>query len=287
MKARLLLICLLITSCAVPVVEKPVAVTPAKPAPLPKAPTPASPVTSIPSTAPTTPVAKPVIEPVVVKTNHPLNYQSLTIQGITLSILSFDSSQYQLKIADQEPGSIWTSARNAATALDGIAAINAGFFGTEGKPLGLVRSEGKSSGAWNGASSLTSGVYQLSSGIAELKRNRSANRKASELLQTGPFLLENSQPVGGLATTNPAQRSFLLWDGQNHFAIAQSSSCTLSQLSKALKSLPSHLPKKTALNLDGGRSCDLYVSAAAHSAPIQRGHWLKSQVRNYLVLIPH
>ncbi len=280
MKTWLLLLSLFVTSCAVPVVENPAAVTPANPVSLPKAPVPVSPAPRIPATAPT-----PVVAPSPPKTNHPLNYHSLTVQGITLSILSFDSSQYQLKVADQEPGTIWTSARNATTALGGIAAINAGFFGTEGQPLGLVRSNSKTTGAWNGASSLTSGVYQLSGGIAALKRNRSANRKASELLQTGPFLLENAQPVGGLATTNPAQRSFLLWDGQNHFAIAQSSSCTLSQLSKALKSLPSHLPRKTALNLDGGRSCDLYISAAAHSAPIQRGHWLKSQVRNYLVLL--
>jgi len=226
-------------------------------------------------------------EPVIVKTSHPLKYRSLHRNGITLNILSFDASKHHLKVADQTPGRKWNTTKAAVTSLNGIAGINGGFFAPNGKPLGYVRASNEASGNWNTGSSLTSGVYQFSNGKSSLLRNKSANRSADELLQTGPFLLENSKIVNGLSSKNSDQRSLLLWDGHNHFAIVHTSSCTLSNLAKALQSLPSNLPKQTALNLDGGRSCDFYVSSQAYSSPVQRGHWLRSNVRNYLVLVPN
>lgn len=238
------------------------------------------------SSSSTTKVTQTIdVTPSVRITNHPLKYRSLVSKGISMHILTFDSSQYELKVADQQPGQKWTSAKAAMTSLKGVAAINAGFFDPNGKPLGYVRSNNSPAGAWNTSSSLTSGVYQLSNGVSSLKRNNVADRRAKELVQTGPFLLENSATVKGLSTKNSALRSLLLWDGGNHFAIVHTSSCTLANLSSALKALPSTLPKKFALNLDGGRSCDFHVSAQAHSSPIQRGHWLRNQVRNYLVVV--
>ena len=282
MKLWIIATALIVVSCVVPTIPQasPLPTTETKPI-----------ATATPSTSHTNPKSEtsavtPKVEvPFVLQTNHALKYQTITRNGIRIDILTFDSSQYHLEVADQAPGAKWTSAHAAMTAENGIAAINGGFFGTTGTPLGLVRADNQSTGEWNSSSSLTSGVYQFSSGQSTLLRNRSANRQSSELLQTGPFLLENSQIVSGLSTDNPAQRSLLLWDGGTHFAIAQTSSCTLANLAKALKALPSTLPKKTALNLDGGRSCDLYISNSAHSTPVQRGHWLKSQVRNYLVLV--
>ncbi len=218
---------------------------------------------------------------------HALQYNSFTIEGITFNVLSFDTNEYHLKVADQTPGAKWDSAYTATSANKGLAAINGGFFTPLGTPLGLVHSAGKKSGEWNTDSSLTSGVYQFVNGSASLQRNHQADRNALELLQTGPFLLENSSPVKGLAKDTAAQRSLLLWDGANHFALAYTSSCSLDQLAQALTNLPTPLPRHTALNLDGGRSCDLYVSPAAHSASVQKGHWLRNQVRNYLVLVPN
>lgn len=281
----LLVICILVSACTVPLTKTVNLPTTPALAPKPLPPVVASeqtqPLATVTPPLPPQAVPAPIDPP---QTNHPLQFQTISLKGITLHLLTFDSSKYALHVADQQPGTKWTSARSATTALGGVAAINGGFFSPQGKPLGLVRSAGKSVGGWNTSSSLSSGVYQLSGGHAALKRNHSANRSSPELLQTGPFLLENSQPVNGLSTSTPAQRSLLLWDGKTHFAIAQTSSCTLAQLSSALTSLPSSFPAQFALNLDGGRSCDLYVNSTINGTPVQRGHWLKSQVRNYLVL---
>lgn len=216
---------------------------------------------------------------------HPLEYVEVTARGITFSLTLFDKRDYALYVADQSPlGEKWKSAREASESLRGVAAINGGFFKEDGSPLGLVRWQGKSSGAWNTSSSLASGVYQLSNEQATLQRNRSADRRAEELLQTGPFLLENSLPVSGLSTRRTAQRSILLWDGKNHFGLGVTTACTLSDLSTALQELPTAVPQRTVLNLDGGRSTDFYVSPKVKNGGQVKGHWLKSQVRNYLVL---
>jgi len=304
-----LLIALFISSCGVPVIRDPFyqgpSVAPAvvaAPAPavayrIPSAPsaTATAPAqapavarssaitsTSVP-TAPTT-SSRPALQPTAANTT-PLSYQSLTHQGISFHLLLFDSAQFHLKVADQLPGTKWPTASAAAADLGGVAAINGGFFNPDGSPLGLVRAQGQSSGTWNASSSLTSGVYQVSSGRPSITRNRNAARTAPELLQTGPFLLEQGRPVAGLSSANPAMRSLLLWDGNRQFALVQTSSCTLAQLAHALQSLPSGIPQQTAINLDGGRSCDFYVSSQVYNKGVQKSHWLRSSVRNYLVLV--
>lgn len=288
---------LFLTSCSylrrpVPTVSVPVAPTPPATAPiiLPS-PTPAQPVVAKPqvirnTTIPSAPVTlpSPIVSPPS-STSHPLRYQEVNANGITFHLVTFDTSEYTLKVADQSTlGGNWPTAKTAALNLGGVAAVNGGFFNADGSPLGLVRSGGKSAGSWNTASSLASGVYQYSQGRCQLLRNRNANRSATELLQTGPFLVENHATVSGLSRKRVAQRSILLWDGGNHFALGITSSCTLGDLSPAIKALPSSIPQKTALNLDGGRSTDLYVSSKVSNGGTVKGHWLKSQVRNYLVL---
>lgn len=290
---------LFFTSCsylrpAAPVTATVPAVTPTVPSPA------AAPIV-LPNTSPQPVMAKPQVTrntaipqvpvslpaPVVLPPTaaYPLRYQEVNSQGITFHLVTFDTSEYTLKVADQPTlGGNWPSAKTAALNLGGVAAVNGGFFNADGSPLGLVRSQGKSAGSWNTSSSLTSGVYQYSQGRSQLLRNSSANRSATELLQTGPFLIENYGTVSGLSQKRVAQRSILLWDGKNHFALGITSSCTLGDLAPAIKALPSSLPRMTALNLDGGRSTDLYVSSKVSNGGTVKGHWLKSQVRNYLVL---
>lgn len=56
----------------------------------------------------------------------------------------------------------------------GLLAINAGFFTPEGKPLGLVVSDGKISGTWNSASSLGTAIFKESiSGSSSISRRSS------------------------------------------------------------------------------------------------------------------
>lgn len=279
------LLTVLVASCSVYEQGVSTPPTPVPPAPKATSPTPPLVATTKPKTitiAPPEPVIAPP-EPQLPRKSHQTKYREITTSGIKLSLLSFDSNEYHLTIADQQPGAKWVSARQACADFGGLAAINAGFFNADGSPLGLVRTNGQSTGHWNTSSSLASGVYQLNKGNSSLRRNRSANRQSTELVQTGPFLLEKGKLVSGLSTKRHAQRSIILWDGANHFAIAHTSSCTLGELAQALLKLPPSVPRETVLNLDGGRSCDLYIDAQIQE--VNKGHWLKSNVRNYLILV--
>lgn len=220
----------------------------------------------------------------------PLSTQRLRASGLTLTLLTFDSRTHSLRVLDNAngPGSGARSSKSAARSKNGIAAINGGFFTPEGNPLGLVYENGRKYGGL-GTSSLGAGIYVHHNSPAILPRSAWKHQSAppSDLLQSGPFLLKNSKTVSGLSTSRPRERSFLLWDGHTGWAIGHSSSSTLASLSKALASQP--LPDfhiRTALNLDGGSSSDLWVSSKVKGGPVSTRHLWNKSVRNYLVLVP-
>lgn len=224
---------------------------------------------------------------------RPLAYHRTSSQGVTLAMVCFDDREYQLRVADQPDGcgSRWMDARSAAGSYRGLAAINGGFFTPEGKPLGLLMETGTSRGHIN-QSSLGAGMFISSkTASAIIRRERySSSRLAAEaynLLQTGPMLVERGQPVTGLSKANHRPRSFIAWDGGHHWAIGHAQSTTLAALAKALANTsPKGFNINTALNLDGGRSSDLWVGPEVPNGNQTHRSFLNKPVRNYLVLIP-
>ncbi len=228
------------------------------------------------------------------KTATPPRIIEKKIAAITFQGIAFDSRTHRLIVADQAggPASQYADSAAVAQALGGIAAVNAGFFTPEGKPLGLVASAGKISGAWNRASSLGSGIwYEKTSGFMGISRReklgKAAASKMPELIQAGPMLIENSKSVDGLDAQKASARTMILWDGNTRWWIGCCSPCTLAELGKTLATAePAGWKIKHALNLDGGRSSDLWISETVPAGPIRcRPLWNKS-VRNFLVLIP-
>ena len=107
------------------------------------------------------------------------------------------------------------------------------------------------------------------------------------LLQTGPFLVENDGEVQGLDDRERRPRSFIAWNGRNRWAFGVAEGATLTDLGSALAAQP--LPGMnitTALNLDGGRSSDLWVSPEVSGGPVSTRRVWNRPVRNYLLLIP-
>jgi uncharacterized protein YigE (DUF2233 family) len=210
-----------------------------------------------------------------------------TLSGISITAVTFDSRTLRLAIADQdgEPGSRWADAEAAAKELGGIAAVNGGFFTPEGKPLGLVVSGGKKAGSLNRASSLGAGLFVGGSSPALLRREHSTN--ASEVLQSGPFLVENGRAISGLSQDGSTARTVIGWDGGHGWFIARTGACSLAKLGQALAGARiGGVKVRTVLNLDGGRSSDLWVSSSVPGGPVsQRPFWNKP-VRNFLVLVP-
>ena len=218
----------------------------------------------------------------------------LEISGITFEGVSFDSRNNHLVVTDQAngPGSQYAGSAAAARALGGLAAVNAGFFTPEGNPLGLVASSGKFSGAWNTASSLGSAAWyeNNSSGNMAISRREKLGRAGAsilrELIQAGPLLVENGRATGGLEATKSSARTVILWDGGTRWWIGCGSPCTLAALGQALATAqPAGWPVRQALNLDGGRSSDLWISEAVPGGPVLRRPPWNRPVRNFLVLV--
>lgn len=227
------------------------------------------------------PPASPLRSPVLLRK---------TISGISFEGVAFDSRSHRLAVIDQPrgPGSEFATSEAVARQTGALLALNAGFFTPEGKPLGLVISGGSRRGAWNSASSLGSGIFaeSPSGGMSIFRRSSpSAASGARELLQAGPLLVENGKRVGGLDASKPAVRSILLTDGGHRWWIGKSSLCTLAALGDALAySSPAPWRVSHALNLDGGRSTDLFVSGKIPGGPINRRGFLNRPVRNFLLL---
>jgi uncharacterized protein YigE (DUF2233 family) len=219
------------------------------------------------------------------------SYHKVTSNGVRLHLVSFDSRNCALQVIDQAsgPASQWSTASSLGKAKSALACINAGFFNPDGSPLGLVIADGKPRGSINN-SSLGAGFFYTNvkqSGIArksDLSRIRSQLAPAY-LLQTGPMLSYRKAAISGLSSKNPRSRSFLATDGSYHWLIGYAESATLDQLGKALtgKRL-ANVNIYHAINLDGGRSSDLWVSPSVRNGDKTfRALWNKP-VRNFLLL---
>lgn len=283
-KAPLLLpLIALLSSCSVssPRAQTPAPQTP--PVPQQIKPTPAIPTpTAVIPTPPTLTKITPPPAPTPTLNKHPLQVRKATFNGTTFTAVTFDRRDYILKIIDQKsgPGSEFKTAQEAGK--DSLAVINGGFFSPDGKPIGLVITNGEARGIFNSSSFLGTGILDGKNLTLASRKNY---KKSPELLQTGPRLLWPGQTLTGLSSKNPRTRSLLIWDGQHHFGIVHASFATLQGLSNNLKSQPLTGFKIThALNLDGGTSSDLWISNTITGGGISKRSFLNKPVRNYLAL---
>lgn len=214
--------------------------------------------------------------------------------GIMFEGVAFDSRAHRLVVVDQEhgPESRFADAAEAAGSLGGLAAVNGGFFTPEGSPLGWVISGGKRSGSWNTASSLGSGIWHENpGGQSAISRREQLGKSGAgamrELLQAGPMLVDQRHVVGGLDSSKSSARTLIAWDGDNRWWIGRTPPCSLADLARALAAGgPAGWPVMSALNLDGGRSADLWISARVKGGPVSQRPLWNRPVRNFLVLIP-
>ena len=224
---------------------------------------------------------------------EPLHVTRVEQSGIVFEGVAFDSRRYSLGVIDQTggPGSRFADAGSAARFGHGLAAINGGFFTPEGEPLGRVISKGKRAGAWNSASSLGSGLWHADiAGRSAISRREKLGRSGAdamhEVLQAGPLLVENGRAVGGLDATKASVRTMILWDGGNRWWIGRSSPATLAQVAEVLSAAEMAGWKiRHALNLDGGRSSELWVSSEVSGGPLVRRPAWNRPVRNFLILV--
>jgi hypothetical protein len=219
------------------------------------------------------------------------SYHRVSSNGVTLHLVRFDSRDFQLTVVDQKngPASEWIDSASLGNARNALAVINGGFFTPEGAPLGKVIASGVDRGS-NNPSSLGSGFYFSNNSHAEIARRTSMssiiNRaNPTQLLQSGPMLTYRGEAVSGLSSERSRPRSFLATDGTTNWLIGYAEIATLAQLGNALTgNTLAGVKIYHAINLDGGRSSDLWVSSKVTGGnKTFRALWNKP-VRNFLLL---
>ena len=224
--------------------------------------------------------------PIILKANpphsHPLRVSSTSLNGTTFTAVTFDGRDYFLKVIDQKEGPGTEFARAEFAGQGSLAAINGGFFNPDGSPLGLVITDGQSRGAFNASSFLGTGIID---GENTTLSHRKSYQESSELLQSGPRLVWDQERLTGLSKSKERPRSFVIWDGNNHFGIGHADRATLQGLANNLQAQPFegfHI--KYAINLDGGTSCDLWVSNQISGGGFTKSSLFRKKARNYLAL---
>lgn len=246
----------------------------------------ADPIDSIP------PLPQPAVKPDFAI--HAPRLVSWIASGVSFEGVAYDSRSHRLRVVDQKdgPGSRFLTGAQSARSVSGIAAVNGGFFASGGEPLGFVMSGGNAAGQWNSASSIGSGVWhQTQDGGARIVRRESlgaaAARRMPELLQSGPMLVYGGRPVQGLHGGEPRPRTLIVWDGRDRWWIGCAAPCVMPDLATALaRGKGPGFSVHTALNLDGGRSSELWVGREVAGGPLTRRPVWNRAVRNHLVLVP-
>lgn len=231
--------------------------------------------------------------------DSPLIYERFTVSQVgdtsffaskRIDVAWFDAKKHTFKVIDNGPADA-TAFPNLAAAMkkhDCLAGCNGGFFLKDHSPSGLMIASSQSTGRF-GQGSLLSGVILSSGNINPYLLRRAEygpKYKPTDLIQTGPFLVDQGSPVAGLSKENARRRSFVLHDGDHWFAIGLCDSLTLAQLAEVLAHKDFSPSRKIhrGLNLDGGTSSGLYINRG-DSYPVIHVEPFKT-VRNFLGIVP-
>ena len=215
---------------------------------------------------------------------------SRTIPKFSTQIHYFivNQSSYTLELVDQPkgPGSLWENAEKAAIKNRAIGAINAGFFTPQGKPLGICISNSKKTGSLN-KTSIGSGCFIVNRNGTPVLVRRSeiaSYKNPKSLVQAGPFLIENKKPIK-VKESEARPRSFIAQDGKGNWLFGMVESISLPNLVSYLQTddIPD-FRATTALNLDGGRSSQLYYTDKESQTSKQVTAFMHRKVRNYIVV---
>ncbi len=231
--------------------------------------------------------------------DSPLIYERFTVSEVgdtsffatkRIDLVWFNSRKHTFKVIDNGPAdaTVFPNLAAAMTTHGCLAGCNGGFFLKDHSPSGLMIAGGQSTGRF-GQGGLLSGVILSSGNINPYVLRRAEygpKYKPTDLIQTGPFLVDQGKPVAGLSKENARRRTFVLHDGDNGFAIGLSDALTLAQLAEVLahKSFSPARKIHRGLNLDGGTSSGLYIDRGESYPPIHVEPF--KTVRNFLGIVP-
>jgi uncharacterized protein YigE (DUF2233 family) len=209
-----------------------------------------------------------------------------TGDDVEFTVVKFDAARCALRVIDQPDKAKAVSLAKAMPPINAVAGVNGGFFSTQFEPLGLSISQGKRCGTWQ-RSSLLGGLLMVRKGKPALlwRDEFKDSQDITELLQTGPRLVNQAQPIKGLETKSRRPRTFIATDNNGRWLLGIAVYTSLTELSQLLVT-PGLIPGMKifrALNLDGGKSTGLWARA-------KDGHIVSepefSTVRNFVAIVP-
>lgn len=178
-------------------------------------------------------------------------------------LVKFDPKRYSFRVLRAEQfGTPLADVQSIVNKVHGVAGINAHFFDTEGKPLGLLIDGGQVTNRLHKGGALLTGIFMLESDHPTvIERNQLGAAKPSIALQAGPRLIENFKPLEVAAADTVSRRSGIaITDSDEVILFAtmlRFPGASLHQVQEML--MHPALKVREALNLDGGGSSQLYV----------------------------
>lgn len=205
---------------------------------------------------------------------------------VEFNIVQFDAAKCSLRVIDQPSRRHAVDLAGAMQSAHAIAGTNGGFFATDFSPLGLAINDGQRNGTWM-RSSLLGGVVIVKRGRLLLLWRDEFQDDASitQMLQTGPRLVNNGQPVAGLEARSHRLRTFIASDSEGHWLLGIAESTTLAGLARILSTagIVKGFEISRALNFDGGKSTALWAQCSDGTVVHEPGI---SIVRNFVAIVP-
>lgn len=143
----------------------------------------------------------------------------------SLHYFTFSDRDHVLKVIDQGLAAPrYASLESALRANGCVAGISGVDFGRNGKPPGLLIAGGRVRGEADAKDSGASATLYAEDGKIRLLRSAVFAAKAPplprEVLQAGPFLIENGKPAAALGPPSFARRTVVATDGKGNWLLA-------------------------------------------------------------------
>lgn len=174
-------------------------------------------------------------------------------------------------ILAEEFGRDRASAKFLCQKAKAVACINANFFDTDYKPLGLVIKRGIKYNPMHKEGQTLTGVFSFNNKqLTIINRSALSLRNTIGAVQAGPRLISNGKALSGLREKSSlSRRSGVCIDKNNHLIFYAVSSGLLGISIQKLQELLLHprIACQSALNLDGGGSTQFYMTNKLSGAP--------------------
>ncbi len=204
-----------------------------------------------------------------------------TGNNFTLELFKIDPKQYKLQLVQAQDYQMpKISAKEMVNKTGGLLAVNAGFFDTQSKSMGLLVKDGNvlnplRSVSWWGIFS-----YDKYTGARVDKPDDFQPKSSTEIaVQVGPRLVDDNHVMP--LKKNDSQKTFIGITPDNQLIIGVTDMCAVDATDLA-NVLLKEFQLKEALNFDGGGSTQLYAKIGGYEKEV----YGVTSVANGVVVVP-